>query len=73
MDLKFIGYFVSTISVLLLGAVAWPGPTEPQWKAIALMAGLATSIAGMSIRYLSHRQDKKDIERAARNESPKHG
>lgn len=72
MDFKFLGYAVSTVSVLLLGAVAWPGPDEPRWKVIALIAGMLASVVGMGVRYLSHRQDKKDIERAARNQSPKH-
>ena len=64
MDLKGLGYFISTISVLLLGVVAWPKPDEPQWKAIVLIAGMAASIAGMGVRWLSHRKDRKDIERA---------
>ena len=72
MDLKFFGYAVSTLSVLLLGAVSWPGPNEPRWKAVLLLAGMATSIIGMGLRYLSHRQDKQDIQRAARNQQPKH-
>ena len=72
MDLKFTGYFVSTISVILLGSVAWPGPDEPRWKAMVLIAGMAASVLGMGVRYLSHRQDKRDIDRAARDERPKH-
>ena len=72
MDLKFIGYFVSTVSVLLLGAVAWPGPDEPRWKAMILILGMAASVAGMGVRYWSHRQDKRDIDRAARDQAPKH-
>ena len=64
MDLKGLGYFISTISVLLLGAVAWPGPDEPGWKALVVVAGMAASIAGMGVRWLSHRKDRRDIERA---------
>ena len=64
MDLKGLGYFISTISVLLLGAVAWPGPEEPKWKAMALAAGMAASILGMGVRWLSHRRDRKDIAKA---------
>jgi hypothetical protein len=63
-DLKGLGYFISTISVLLLGAVAWPGPEEPKWKAMALAAGMAASILGMGVRWLSHRKDRKDIAKA---------
>lgn len=64
MDLKGLGYFISTISVLLLGAVAWPGPGEPRWKAMAVAAGMAASILGMGARWLSHRKDRKAIAHA---------
>ena len=64
MDLKLLGYSISTISVILLGAVAWPSPGEPAWVRWALIAGMATSIIGMGVRYLSHRQSQKKIERA---------
>ena len=36
MDLKGLGYLISTISVFFLGIVAWPSPDEPQWKAWAV-------------------------------------
>jgi hypothetical protein len=64
MDLKGLGYFISTISVILLGIVAWPKPGEPQWHAILLALGMATSVAGMGVRWLSHRKDRKDIRHA---------
>ena len=63
-DLKGLGYLISTISVLLLGMVAWPKPDEPRWKAIVLIAGMTVSILGMAVRWLSHRKDRKDIERS---------
>ena len=71
MDLKGLGYLISTVSVLFLGAVAWPQPDEPQWQAWAVAIGMATSILGMGVRFLSHRQDRKDIRRAARDQPPK--
>lgn len=70
MDLQGLGYMVSSVSVGFLGAVAWPGPDEPQWKAWAVAVGMVTSIAGMSIRFLSHLRDRRNIERAARNQPP---
>ena len=70
-DVKGFGYLISTISVFFLGIVAWPKPGDPRWHAWAVAIGMATSIAGMGARYLSHRKDRKDIERAARNEPPK--
>ena len=72
MDLKFLGYFISTISVVLLAIVAWPGPGEPQWQAWVVALGSVASIAGMGVRWLSHRQDKHDIKRASNDVPPKH-
>jgi len=72
MDLKGLGYLISTVSVLVLGALAWPSPEEPRWKIWALIIGMATSIAGMASRFLSHQQDRRDIKRAAHDEPPHH-
>lgn len=66
MDLKPLGYLVSTVSVLFLGVVAWPGPGDPSWQAWAVGAGMATSILGMFLRYLSYRKDRGDPPRAKR-------
>lgn len=71
MELQGLGYLISSVSVGFLGAVAWPGPDEPQWKAWAVAVGMTTSILGMSIRFIEHLHDRKNIERAARNEPPK--
>lgn len=73
MDLKFLGDFISTISVVLLAIVAWPEPRDPAWRAWAVAIGSTASILGMGVRWLSHREDKKDIERAANDVPPKHG
>jgi hypothetical protein len=69
-DLKGLGYLISTVSVFFLGIVAWPGPDEPRWHAWAVAIGMATSVLGMGVRNLSHRRDRKDIRRAARNQPP---
>ena len=71
MDLKGLGYLISSVSVAFLGVVAWPAPDEPQWKAWAVAIGMATSILGMGVRFLSHLQDRSDIKRAAHNQPPK--
>ncbi|HET9397457.1 MAG TPA: hypothetical protein VFO45_01415 [Sphingomicrobium sp.] len=71
MDLQGLGYLISSISVGFLGAVAWPGPGEPQWMAWAVAVGMATSILGMGFRYMSHLRDRANIRRAARNEPPR--
>ena len=64
MDLKTLGYLISTISVLFLGIQAWPKPGEPAWQAWLIALGMATSIGGMFLRYLSHRKEKHEIHRA---------
>jgi len=66
MDLKALGYFISTVSVFLLGIVAWPKPDEPQWKAMMVGLGMAASIVGMGVRWISHRQQKRKVEQAKR-------
>ncbi len=70
MDLKGLGYSISTVSVFFLGIVAWPAADEPQWKAWAVIVGMLLSVAGMGVRYRSHREDRKDIKRAANNQQP---
>jgi hypothetical protein len=70
MDLKGIGYLISSVSVILLGIVAWPGPGEPAWHAVAVLVGMVLSILGMGVRFLSHRKDRKDIRRAAHDQPP---
>lgn len=66
MDLKGLGYWISTVSVLLLGAIAWPRPDEPQWKVIVLVLGMAASVLGMGARFISHRKEKAAIAFAQR-------
>ena len=66
MDLQGLGYLISTLSVLFLGLVAWPGPADPAWHAWAVVIGMATSVLGMLVRFLSHRRDRHDIHRVER-------
>jgi hypothetical protein len=70
MDLKGVGYLISSVSVFFLGIVAWPGPGEPPWQAVAVLMGMVLSILGMAVRFMSHQKDRKDIRRAARNQPP---
>jgi hypothetical protein len=65
LDWKATGYLVSMMSVLLLGAIAWPKPADPGWVLPVLIAGMATSILGMGFRYLAHVQQKKDMSKKA--------
>lgn len=57
---KGLGYLVSTISVLLLGITAWKGAKEEPLLLACLLAGMAASVAGMSLRWISHRLSEKE-------------
>ena len=60
--MKGVGYLVSTLSVLLLGIVAWPKADEPSWRAAVTIAGMAASIIGMGFRYMSHRREHARLD-----------
>jgi hypothetical protein len=60
------GYLISIISVLLLGAGAWPRPDEPQWKILALLGGVAASIVGMGLRWLASRKQLSELHSVER-------
>lgn len=62
--MKSLGYLIATLSVFMLGAVAWPRPGDPPQAMWLVLGGMAASIVGMLLRYLSHRQDKRDIAEA---------
>ncbi len=65
-DWKLLGYCVSSVSVVLLGLVAWPGSEGETWRMPALIAGAALSIVGMACRYASHRRERGAIAFAQR-------
>jgi hypothetical protein len=60
--LKGLGYLVSTLSVILLGIVAWKSASEQPLLFLCLILGMLASILGMGLRWTSHRleQKKKD-------------
>lgn len=62
--MKGVGYVISTMSVLLLGLAAWPQPGDPPEKMSLVVGGMAASIFGISVRYLSHRKDRREIDEA---------
>jgi phosphatidylglycerophosphate synthase len=69
---KAFGYLISTLSVILLGVVAWKSASEQPLLFACLILGMAASITGMGMRWISHRIDQKEkerIERAAKNPS----
>lgn len=60
---KGLGYLVSTVSVLLLGIVAWKGASEQPLLLACLIAGMTTSVLGMTLRWISHRVEQKEKDR----------
>jgi hypothetical protein len=62
-DWKGLGYVVSIVSVLLLGAIAWPSETEPRWHVPVLVLGVLTSITGMAMRYRAHILQQRELTR----------
>jgi hypothetical protein len=65
--LKPLGYAISSLSVVLLGIVAWDGASQKPLLVACLAAGMATSIVGMGFRLASflRQQAEKRRERAA--------
>ena len=63
-DWKGLGYLVSIVSVLLLGAIAWPTASEPRWHMPVLVLGVLTSIAGMGMRYRAHILQQRELKQA---------
>jgi hypothetical protein len=64
--LKGVGYLISTVSVFLLGAAAWPKAGDGLGAMWLVIGGMAASIVGMFVRYLSHRKQKDDSDGAKR-------
>lgn len=62
-DLKRAGYLTSTASVGLLGAVSWKAASHDIWLTICLILGVGLSVAGMMLRWCSHRLEQKEKTR----------
>ena len=60
---KGLGYLVSAVSVILLGIVAWKSASEQPLLFACLLLGMAASIVGMGLRWISHRIEQKEKER----------
>jgi uncharacterized membrane protein YccC len=54
------GYLVSTLSVFLLAAGSLKNALQDPLLLLCLLAGMATSIAGMGLRYLSYRREQRE-------------
>lgn len=58
--LKSMGYLVSILSVLLLGAVAWESVADDAAMRACLILGMLTSISGMGLRWTSFFVDQRE-------------
>jgi hypothetical protein len=56
--IKTSGYLVSTISVILLGIVSAKAASEHPLIFACLIGGMASSIIGMALRWLSYQVDQ---------------
>jgi hypothetical protein len=60
LSLKTVGYLISSISVICLGAVSWTAAAEHPPMLAVLVVGMATSILGMLCRWISYRREKRE-------------
>ena len=67
LDWKALGYMISIVSVLFLGAVAATKENPPDWYYPVLGIGMLTSIMGMGCRYMAHLHQKREIREAKAN------
>jgi hypothetical protein len=65
-DLKGAGYLVSTASVALLGVVSWKSASQDSVLMACLILGVLLSVAGMMLRWRSHRLDQKEKDQRSR-------
>lgn len=67
---KGLGYLVSAVSVILLGIVAWKSASEQPLLFACLILGMIASVAGMGLRWISHRIDQKEKSSVTRGGDP---
>nr|WP_295370435.1 hypothetical protein [uncultured Sphingosinicella sp.] len=63
--LKTVGYLISTVSVLMLGWVAWSTVEEDPALRIAILVGVGASIGGMLLRWLSYQMREREEKSSA--------
>jgi hypothetical protein len=68
--LKGLGYLVSTLSVALLGIVGWKSASEQPLLFACLILGMLASVAGMGLRWISHRMEQKEKAEDERTAAP---
>jgi uncharacterized protein involved in response to NO len=62
--IKTSGYLVSSVSVVLLGIVAWKSASEHPFLFACLVGGMALSILGMLLRWTSYQLDEKQKQKS---------
>jgi biotin transporter BioY len=56
--IKTAGYLVSSVSVILLGAVAWKSASEKPLLLACLIGGMILSVLGMICRWISYQMEE---------------
>ena len=64
---KTLGYLISTVSVVLLALVSWESAREKPFLFACLIGGMATSVAGMFLRWLAFKKEQAKVRRAERD------
>jgi hypothetical protein len=65
-QIKSIGYLVSIVSVFMLAIPSLKSAKEEPLILLCILAGAATSIAGMALRWQADRKTQAKIEKAER-------
>lgn len=58
--MKGFGYLISILSVFLLAAGSLKTASQEPLLLVCLITGMATSICGMGLRYLSSRREQRE-------------
>ena len=56
--IKTGGYLISSVSVALLGAVAWKSASRDMLLLACLIGGMALSVLGMICRWISYQMEE---------------
>ena len=62
--LQGLGYLISSLSVLALGAVGWKAAQTDDTLFILLIIGMLASLVGMLLRWMSFLQDQREKEQS---------
>lgn len=71
--LKGLGYLTSTLSVVLLGIVSLKAAEESPILLVCLLLGMISSVAGMLLRWRSHRLEQHEKDRVEARQSARVG